>query len=78
MKAMVIAVGIGCPGQSKNGVLVAASNFPGWKNVPFSSLISERLGGIPVTLLNDADAAIAAEVWGGSHPRVQHAAMISE
>ena len=57
-------VGIGCPGQSKNGVLVGTANFPLCWNVPLAALVSEQLEDIPVVLLNDADAAVAAEVWG--------------
>ena len=60
----IVAAGIGCPGQTVGDILVAASNFPKFINVPFVRLLSEALGGIPVTLLNDADAAISAEVWG--------------
>ena len=58
------AIGVGIPGQSKANVLVAASNLPNFKNVPLAAMISERNNNIPVLLLNDADAAICAEVWG--------------
>jgi len=47
----LVAVGIGCPGQPKDGVLVAASNFPLWKQVPFVDIISTKLR-VPATLLN--------------------------
>jgi glucokinase len=78
-KTSLISVGIGFPGQSKNGFLVAASNFPTWKNVPLAQMISDRLDHIPTTLMNDADAAIAAEVWGtDKYTNVRNAAMISE
>lgn len=60
----IIAAGLGCPGQSVGDILIAASNFPKLVNVPFVRLISEAFGGISVTLLNDADAAVSAEVWG--------------
>ena len=63
------------------GVLIAASNFPSWTNVQFSKLVSECMDNIPVTLLNDADAAIAAEIWGTdglvTHAGVQHAVILS-
>lgn len=72
-------MGVGCPGQCKNGILVAASNLPGWKNVPLCNMILDQLlimeknenfikdnRHIPVILLNDADAAISAELWGES------------
>lgn len=57
-------VGIGCPGQAYGGVLVAASNLPKFKQTPLAAMLSKALQGVPVTLVNDADAAICAEVWG--------------
>ena len=59
-------------GQCKNGVLVAASNFPLLKNVPIvaelGKLFYEKLQlNVTVCLINDADAAMAAEVWGDSN-----------
>lgn len=60
----ILAIGIGCPGQSKNGILVAASNLPTFKNTPLVAMVRARMNNIPAILLNDADAAIAAEVWG--------------
>lgn len=104
----ILGAGIGCPGQAKNGVLVAASNLPNFKNAPLAQMLKEKLvkelrhmstdgldvdnartrthnetddqtheGGergsgfddgtvtsFPVILMNDADAAISAEVWG--------------
>lgn len=78
-KTSLISIGIGFPGQSKNGILVAASNFPTWKMVPLAEMISKRLDQIPATLMNDADAAIAAEVWGTEkYTNVRNAAMISK
>lgn len=59
----IATVGIGCPGHCKKGVLVAASNLPLLKNVPLAAKLSARLDNIPVVLVNDADAAVAAEVW---------------
>jgi predicted NBD/HSP70 family sugar kinase len=78
-KKPIAAVGIGCPGQSRDGILVAAANFKGWgRNVPLASMMSRLLNNIPVTLVNDADAAIAAEVWGtNEYKNVKHVAMIS-
>lgn len=79
LKRNLVAVGMGCPGQCRDGVLVAAANFPAWgMNVPLANMLSKRLKNIPVTLVNDADAAIAAEVWGTvDYKHVKHAAMIS-
>jgi glucokinase len=63
-------IGIGCPGQSKNGYIIAAGNLPNFINVPFVTMIKSKMSSlfinndIPVIILNDADAAISAEVWG--------------
>ena len=61
---IVRAIGIGCPGQSKNGVLVAASNIPRVVNFPLAAQLSKIYNDTPTFLLNDADAAISAEVFG--------------
>jgi glucokinase len=58
------AVGIGCPGQAKDNILVAASNLPLFRNAPLAHLVSTALNQVPTILLNDADAAVCAEVWG--------------
>eukprot|EP01041_Mallomonas_annulata_P006422 gene6422-12984_t len=60
----LFGIGVACPGQTKDGILIAASNFPGCTMVPLADLISEQFNNVPVVLLNDADAALAAEVWG--------------
>ena len=63
----VAAVGIGSPGHVFNGVVKAAANFKAWKDVPLAALLQQELGGnIPVRLVNDADAALAAECWVGA------------
>ena len=57
-------IGIGCPGQCKDDILIAASNFPSLgTNIPLCDLVSNKFGGIMCILLNDADAAFSAEVW---------------
>lgn len=60
----IVSAGVGCPGQAFKGVLVVASNLPHFQNVPLADLVSNALNNVPVTLVNDADAAISAEVWG--------------
>ncbi|KAK1948246.1 Glucokinase [Phytophthora citrophthora] len=60
------AVGVGCPGVLEaGGIIRAAANFPSWMDVPLQQLFSETLGR-PVTVCNDADAAILAEQWVGT------------
>ena len=55
------AAGIGSPGPAKyrDGVIIAATNMPKFKNVPIRQMLSERLGK-PAILDNDANAAC----WG--------------
>ncbi|CEG48645.1 glucokinase [Plasmopara halstedii] len=60
------AVGVGCPGVLEvGGVVHAAANFPTWKDVPLQQLFSGILDK-PITVCNDADAAILAEQWVGT------------
>lgn len=61
---VICSIGIGCPGWAKNGVLVRASNLPNFKDFDFSAALQQVYPGVPVLLLNDADAAVSAEVWG--------------
>lgn len=73
-------VGVGCPGQSRDGILIAASNFPKFKNAPLVEMLQgyQLLTGIPCILVNDADAAVAAEVWAaGSKQAYMHAENIA-
>jgi len=59
--ADVRAVGIGSPGpvDLTEGVVLAAPNFPLFKNVPLKDMVAKRLGK-PTILENDANAAC----WG--------------
>ncbi|CAH0477348.1 unnamed protein product [Peronospora belbahrii] len=60
------AVGVGCPGVLKpGGIIHAAASFPSWKNIPLQQLLTDTLDK-PVTVCNDADAAILAEQWVGA------------
>lgn len=61
---VICSIGVGCPGQIKNGVLVAAGNLPLFHNFNFASALGAIYTGVPILLLNDADAAVSAEVWG--------------
>jgi glucokinase len=61
---VICSIGIGCPGWAKNGVLVRASNLPHFQNFDFASALNHHHPNVPVLLLNDADAAVSAEVWG--------------
>ena len=75
------SVGVGCPGHCNNGVVVRASNLIHLRNFDIVRELSARLDGLPVTLINDADAAIAAEFWGNRnkslYSNIRHVAMIT-
>ena len=60
-------VGAGAPnGNYFNGCIEFAPNLP-WKGkVPLAQLISEKIGGIPVALTNDANAAAIGEMTYGA------------
>lgn len=62
----VYGVGVGIAAQldDVNGVVEVAPNL-GWRNVPFASLLSEKLGR-KVVLLNDLSAAAWGEYRGGA------------
>ncbi|OAH11656.1 polyphosphate--glucose phosphotransferase [Streptomyces jeddahensis] len=61
-------VGITFPGVVTGGATVrtAANVDKSWIDVDARALLSERLGGLPVTVLNDADAAGVAEMHFGA------------
>lgn len=66
-KNEVKAVGIGVPGPVKHreGVCVYAPNLSGWKDLPVGPLLSEKIG-LPVHVLNDANAAALGEARFGA------------
>ncbi|GGZ42157.1 polyphosphate glucokinase [Streptomyces inusitatus] len=60
-------VGITFPGVVTDGVTRTAANVDkGWIDRDAATLLSNRLDGAPVTLLNDADAAGVAEMTFGA------------
>ncbi|WP_329022926.1 polyphosphate--glucose phosphotransferase [Streptomyces sp. NBC_00690] len=63
-------VGITFPGVVTDGVTRTAANVDkDWIDKDAAGLLSERLKGVPVTLLNDADAAGIAEMTFGAGRR---------
>ncbi|MFF8842736.1 polyphosphate--glucose phosphotransferase [Streptomyces sp. NPDC015127] len=60
-------VGITFPGVVTGGVTRTAANVDrGWVDRDAARLLGDRLGGLPVTVLNDADAAGVAEMTFGA------------
>ena len=65
--AELAGCGCGCGGPMEwpSGV-VSPLNIPGWRSFPLRSRLTERLGGIPVRVHNDAICMVAAEHWRGA------------
>lgn len=65
--ADVQSVGIAMPGplNSRLGIVYQTPNLPGWNNVPARDILQEKLG-LPVNLVNDANAAAYGEWWVGA------------
>ncbi len=63
----VARVGLGSPGilDVCAGVMVHPTNFPGWGGFPIRDRVSHHCG-LPVALVNDANAAAYGEFWVGS------------
>ncbi|MEV7522363.1 polyphosphate--glucose phosphotransferase [Streptomyces sp. NPDC091371] len=60
-------VGVTFPGVVTGGITRSAANVDkGWLGVDAAALLSRELGGLPVTVLNDADAAGVAEMTYGA------------
>ncbi|MFJ5775975.1 polyphosphate--glucose phosphotransferase [Streptomyces sp. NPDC093094] len=61
-------VGVTFPGVVTGGATIrtAANVDKGWIDTDARALLSERLGGLPVTVVNDADAAGVAEMRFGA------------
>ncbi|MFI6418940.1 polyphosphate--glucose phosphotransferase [Streptomyces sp. NPDC050842] len=60
-------VGVTYPGVVTGSTIRTAANVDkSWIGVDAGTLLSERLGGLPVTVLNDADAAGVAEMTFGA------------
>jgi len=60
-------VGLGFPGVVRHGVVSTAANLDSnWIGVDSADLFSRNLGGRPVTVINDADAAGLAEIRYGA------------
>lgn len=73
-------VGVGAPnGNYYTGSIAFAPNLPWATNgeVKFSAMLEEALGGIPVSLTNDANAAAVGEMTYGVAKGMKHFIMIT-
>lgn len=62
----ISALGCGCPGLVRGGIVYAAGNFPSWQKVNLTSELAALLpSGTRLAVINDANAAALAEAWVG-------------
>ena len=61
------AIGAGVPGplDAAAGIVHYSTNL-GWRDLPFSALVSERFGGVPVSMDDDANAGALGEAFAGA------------
>lgn len=64
----IVAIGAGIPGPVNGEDAVRAVNL-GWGNMPLGNILREGTG-LPVALINDANAAAVGEVWMGGEGSV--------
>ena len=64
----IVAIGVGIPGPVNGEDAVRAVNL-GWGNMPLGNILREGTG-LPVALINDANAAAVGEVWMGGEGSV--------
>ncbi len=72
-EARIVGVGIGSPGplDTRTGVVILTPNL-GWTDMPLRDRIATALG-LPATLDNDANCALAGEAWVGAARGARHA-----
>ncbi len=77
-RAALRLAGVGCAGliDLASGSLVTSPNLPAWRDVPLRDGMARRLG-VPVTVLNDAEAFLTAEWKAGSARGARHAVFVA-
>ncbi|MCH5238782.1 MAG: ROK family protein [Muribaculaceae bacterium] len=74
----IAGIGIGAPGANYHtGEIVNAANLNWGENLPIASLVSEKFGGLPVTVTNDANAATMGEMVYGAAKGMKDFMMIT-
>ncbi|HFI0291829.1 TPA: ROK family protein [Streptococcus suis] len=76
-RSRISGVGLACPGsiQTKTGYVRSGGLIPYLKAVPLGAYLTE-FSGLPVTVLNDADAAGLAEAKSGNLNQVHYGAAL--
>ena len=80
VEGAVRGIGVGAPnGNYYNGTIENAVNLSwgGAKTISFSKLLSEAMGGLPVALTNDANAAAVGEMTYGAARGMKNFIMIT-
>ena len=80
VEASVRGIGVGAPnGNYYDGTIENAVNLTwgGGKTIQFSKLLSEAMGGLPVALTNDANAAAVGEMTYGAARGMKNFIMIT-
>ena len=72
------AVGVGSPGSVNpyDGIVYTSNNLP-FANLPMRKMLSERLGGLPIYMDNDANAAAYGEMVAGAGKGTKNFAAIT-
>lgn len=71
-------IGIGAPAANYHtGEIANAANLNWGERVPIAKLVSEKFGGIPVAITNDANAATLGEMTYGAGKGMQDIVMIT-
>ncbi|MHC5229708.1 ROK family protein [Enterococcus sp. LJL99] len=68
-KSEITGIGVGVPGPVNEKSVIRAVNL-GWSNYPLKELLEQGIG-VPVTLINDANAAALGEFWQGTSQQLQ-------
>ncbi len=74
----VLAVGLGSPGfiDTEQGVVIMATNLVGWTQTRVKDKL-EQMTGLPVVVMNDANAAALGEAWLGAGKNRQSFVMLT-
>jgi glucokinase len=72
-------VGMACAGivDPVAGTLGRSPNLPGWENSSLAGMLSEIMGGLPVTLANDVNGALYGELKQGAGRGCRDVVMIA-
>ena len=72
------AVGFGIPGilNLPAGIVRRSPNLPGWEDFDLRTALSQHLE-VPVTIENDANAAVLGEAWLGAGRETDHFLMLT-